>query len=215
MLKKMTKLHIKPLLFLAIPILALLLIVALCAPLYLNYADPPFKADAVVVFAGETNMGARRQEANRLLAAGYANCLIIPGFGYIMGSADRLLPAVIDGKFAHRKGSDLRGKYPDFYENTHIEALEAKRIMDCFHLKKANFVSSPYHMRRIKMITEHVFHKNNPGGDAYQIHFVPAPLEPSMAKAAPWIKKYIKHVALEYVKMAWFFSYQLFSQANG
>jgi hypothetical protein len=208
--KEMTKLHMKSFLFLALLLLALLLVLTLYAPHYLNYADPPGKADAVVLFIGGTDMEARKKEANRLLSDGYANCLIIPGSGHIIGTANKLLPVIIN-EFAPTKKSGAFGKYPHFYENTHIEVLEAKRIMDHFGFKKANFVSAPYHMRRIKMMTDHVFHKKNSDSDAYQINFVPARLEPPLTNTVPWDLKYIEEMVSEYVKMAWFFSYDLIS----
>jgi uncharacterized SAM-binding protein YcdF (DUF218 family) len=94
---------------------------------------------------------------------------------------------------------------------SHIEVLEAKRIMDHSGFKKANFVSSPSHMRRIKMITDHVFQQNNSAPGAYQINFVPIRAESSLPKAQPWDLKNIRNVVYEYIKMAWFFSYQLIS----
>ena len=93
-----------------------------------------------------------------------------------------------------------------FIENTHIEVLEAKRIMDDSGFKKANFVSFPSHMRRIKMITDHVFQQKNSAPYAYQINFVPLRAEPSLPKASPWDLKNIGNVVYEYIKMAWFFS---------
>jgi hypothetical protein len=74
--------NIKLILFFALPISALILILVLYAPHYLNYADPPIKADAIVLFIGP-DLEARKKEANKLLDAGYANYLIIPAYGRI------------------------------------------------------------------------------------------------------------------------------------
>lgn len=185
-----------------LPFLALLLIFALYLPHYLNYADQPAKADAVVLFLGNDNK-ARNMEADRLLSDGYANYLIIPALGQVISTSEK--------KPFQTKKSAATGRYPHFYENTHIEVLEAKRIMDQSGFKKANFVSSPSHMRRIKMITDHVFQQKNSAPDAYQINFVPMRAEPSLPKASPWDLKNIGNVVYEYIKMAWFFSYQLIS----
>ena len=185
-----------------LPFLALLLILVLYAPHYLNYADQPAKADAVVLFLGK-NIKARNMEADRLLSDGYANYLIIPALGQVISTSEK--------KPFQTKKSAATGRYPHFYENTHIEVLEAKRIMDQSGFKKANFVSSPSHMRRIKMITDHVFQQKNSAPDAYQINFVPMRAEPSLPKASPWDLKNIGNVVYEYIKMAWFFSYQLIS----
>jgi hypothetical protein len=74
--------HIKLILFFALPISVLIIISVLYAPNYLNYADPPIKADAVVLFIGP-DLEAREKEANKLLDAGYADYLIIPAYGRI------------------------------------------------------------------------------------------------------------------------------------
>ena len=167
----MLKGHKKLILFFTLPISALILILVLYAPTYLNYADPPTKTDAVVLFVGPDVT--REKEANKLLDAGYADVLIVPAYGHIYRKADRQsLPVRIDS--SNVKNSSIASKYPSFYENTHIEMLEAKRIMDHFGYKKANFVSSPYHMRRIKLMTDHVFHLKNSDPIAYQIKFVPS-----------------------------------------
>jgi len=190
------------LILLTLTFLALLLILILYAPHYLNYADQPANVDAVVLFLGG-DIKARNMEANRLLSDGYANYLIIPALGQVISTSDK--------KSFQTKKSAATGRYPHFYENTHIEVLEAKRIMDDSGFKKANFVSSPSHMRRIKMITDYVFHQKNSDPDIYQINFVPVRLDSSLAKALPWDLKNIGNVVSEYVKMAWFFSYQFIS----
>jgi len=188
--------------FIALPIAVLILISVLYAPNYLNYADQPIKADAVVLFLS-TDSKARYMEAERLLSDGYANYLIIPILGKVSSTSGE--------KPFRKKISDPKGKYPRFYEDTHIEVLEAKRIMDQSGFKKANFVSSPTHMRRIKIITGHVFQKKNPAPNAYQIKFVPMRTETSLPKVSPWDMKSIGNVAYEYIKMVWFYSYNVFN----
>jgi uncharacterized SAM-binding protein YcdF (DUF218 family) len=194
--------HIKLSLFFALPVSVLIVILFLFAPGYLNYADPPIKADAVVLFLGPDS-NARYMEAERLLSDGYANYLIIPILGQVISASDK--------KPFQTKKSAASGRYPRFYENTHIEVLEAKRIMDHSGFKKANFVSSPSHMRRIKMITDHVFHQKNSNQDAYQIKFVAVRTDLFLPEASPWDLKYIGAIASEYIKMFWFYAYQLIS----
>ncbi|MBU3931977.1 MAG: hypothetical protein KKF01_06005 [Proteobacteria bacterium] len=200
--------HIKQILFFALPISALILILVLYAPTYLNYADPPKKADAVVLFIGpDLEAGeARKKEANKLLDAGYADYLIIPAYGHIYRKADQQSLSV-NSDSSKTKKSGPAGNYPRFYENTHIEVLEANRIMDHFGLKKANFVSSPYHMRRIKVMADHVFHLKNSDQIAYQIKFVPSLLKSSWAKVRPWDLQYMETMASEYTKIVWFYLY--------
>ena len=198
---------IKLILFFTLLISALILISVLYAPNYLNYADPPTKADAVVLFPGP-DMEAREKEANKLLDAGYADYLIIPAYGRISRKADQQSLRVNKAS-STTKNSGPFGNYPRFYEHTHVEVTEAKRIMDHFGLKKANFVSSPFHLRRIKVMTDHVFHLKNSGPIAYQIKFVPALLESSWPKVPPWELKYMETMASEYIKMAWFYLYRM------
>ena len=59
--------HIKLILFIALPISVLILISVLYAPNYLNYADPPTKADAVVLFIENTHIEVL--EAKRIISA--------------------------------------------------------------------------------------------------------------------------------------------------
>jgi hypothetical protein len=202
-IKQMVRRH-KNQILLILPISALIIFLVLYAPTYLNYADPPTKADAVVLFVGPDVT--RVKEAIKLLDAGYADVLIVPAYSHIYRKADRQsLPMRIDSSNA--KYSSIAGNYPSFYEKTHIEVLEAKRIMDRFGFKKANFVSSPYHMRRIKVMADHVFHLKNSDQTGYQIKFVPSPFKPSWVKVSPWDLQYMKTMASEYIKMAWFYSY--------
>jgi uncharacterized SAM-binding protein YcdF (DUF218 family) len=198
------------LILLTFPFLTLLVILTLLAPHYLNYADQPARADAVVLFIGP-GLEAREKEANKLLEAGYADYLIIPAYGRIHRKADQQTLSALSVIAVQNQNPGPVGRYPKFYENTHIEVLEAKRIMDHSGFKKANFVSSPSHMRRIKMITDHVFHQKNSNQDAYQIKFVAVRTDLFLPEASPWDLKYIGAIASEYIKMFWFYAYQLIS----
>ena len=80
--------------------------------------------------------------------------------------------------------------------------MAAKKTMTDFGLKSATFVSSPYHMRRIKLIVSSVFKE-----EKREFYFVPTAYEKAPANfwelsSAEW-----KKVGREYTKMIWFFLY--------
>jgi hypothetical protein len=91
---------------------------------------------------------------------------------------------------------------PYFYEDTHWEIIEAKKVMSHYGLRSAIFVSSPYHMRRIKIIVIRVFDNN--AGEFYFIptHYEEAPAGFWELSSADW-----KKVAREYGKILWFIVY--------
>ena len=92
-----------------------------------------------------------------------------------------------------------------YYENTHYELLLTKQFMNRLGLKSANIVSSPYHMRRIKIIAEKVFKNNN-----YKIAIVASRFQEAKEKNWWLKKKEIKWVSSEYIKIAWFLIYSPF-----
>ncbi|EFK09732.1 conserved hypothetical protein [delta proteobacterium NaphS2] len=95
-------------------------------------------------------------------------------------------------------------------EDTHSEVLRAKEMMDAYGLKSAIFVSSPYHMRRIKIIAAKVFGQKN-----YDLSFVPTPYEKTCGPLW-WTDSYcLKWVMGEYVKIPWFLSYEPFLGPSG
>lgn len=166
------------------------------APAYLHYSDSPEKADFIVVFPGSEDH-ARREEANQLIKSGFANHFFIPSsWKYMKEDKVTASPSVAPPL------------YPRFYEHTHIEVLEAKREMDRSDFKKAIFVSSPSHMRRIRIITEHVFGKPDHPGNPYRITFVPARTEE--APSFSWLLDIhrLQQMAIEYTKIAWFCIYK-------
>jgi len=161
------------------------------------------KADAVVLFIGP-DLDVRVKEANRLLSEGYAKYLIVPAFNQVINTAHKRLP-VINAEYSETKQTSIFSKYPRFYEDTHIEVLETKRIMDHFGFKKANFVSSPSHMRRIKLITDSVFLLRLKDGDTYHINYVPAYVGDKQHDTPSWDLESIKDVLEESIKIIWFF----------
>ncbi len=122
------------------------------AVLYLNVSDEPASSDAIVLFVGP-DYDKRLQEAHQLIKEGYTNILIIPAYqrAYVMSDGD------VTKELKPKPLRHVRKEYPKYYENTHIELLEARRLMEENSLKSAIMVSSPYHMRRIKIISSTVF----------------------------------------------------------
>ena len=80
----------------------------------------------------------------------------------------------------------------------------AEALMALIGATSANFVSSPYHMRRIKIMAGRVF-----DADKYQIAFVPTAYEP---RHLPWFLawKDVKWVFSEWGRIVWYFLYSPF-----
>lgn len=190
---------------LAVSLSLLLTLFVIFAPGFLLTGGLPQKADAVVLFVGPDGE-TRLERAKQLIREGYARNLIIPYSGELLSAAaaDRLMWNVSGSQ---PKRDILRGKrvvdgYGKYFENTHIEALEAKRIMDEWGLNSALLVSSSYHMRRIGLIAGRVF------DDRYTITLIPAS-RPGRFSAADWLDlRRSRTIAGEYVKMAWFGVYE-------
>ncbi len=176
-------------------------------PSFLTYKDKPLKSDAIVLFLGDENK-TRKMEAEKLLREGYARYLITPARGEIQqimpdGKKRRVSPDLKLGNllFKLRK----KGFYKKYYEDTHIEALEAKRIMDESGFRSAILVSSPYHMRRIRMIADTVFK-----GGKYNLNCIPTIFEKPF-DAGDWRVRSRRGIMVsEYVKIGWFLLYRVF-----
>ncbi len=181
----------------AIAVLIVLALLFVRAPVYLVYSEKPQKAEAVILFLGN-EYKERRAEAVRLIRDGYADYLLIPAYGRLVKAPglDRSSRNGIPSRPAH---------YPVVYEDTHIEVLEAKKLMDRNGLTSAIFVSSPYHMRRIRLIAGRVF----TGGD-YRMTFVPTRFEKQVESLWFFNGPAIRKVVGEYSKIAWFFLYRWF-----
>jgi hypothetical protein len=174
------------------------------APHFLLYSSSYQKADAIVLFLGP-DFTARQKEAYKMISEGMADYLIIPAYHkiyriYDEGTIKHLSPNLSSQNSIKKKA--LIPPAPSFYEDTHIEIIEARKIMSDYKLKSAIFVSSPHHMRRIKLIVARVFAAEN---DSY--YFVPTSYEKAPANfweltVADW-----KKVGREYGKMLWFYLY--------
>jgi hypothetical protein len=181
-------------------LLVLMLLLGLAvsaAPGFLVYADKPTKSDAVVLFLGEDFIS-REKEARLLLRDGYAQLMIVPVYHQAFSLSSPI-------RYAGAKGAPVSSSmdgYPGYYEKTHIEILEAKKMMKDRGLDSAIMVSSPYHMKRIKMICENTF-----GEQARGLSYVPTRFEnaPTSARRLQW-KNWV-FVAREYVKICWFRMY--------
>jgi uncharacterized SAM-binding protein YcdF (DUF218 family) len=177
--------------------------VAYYAPRYLAYADNPRISDTIIAFEGGGDDAARKKEAYQLRSEGYAGIILIPASNTVLRSNS--VPLRNLDALKNNAGFADTTHYPSFYENTHVEILRAKKMMDVRELKSAILVSSPYHMRRIRMIARSVF-----GEQARLFTYVPTRYERSPAglfdmNAADWM-----FVIQEYVKACWFGLYSPF-----
>ena len=185
--------------FLVLLLLAIIFAAVYYGPRYLSYADSPLRSDALVLFVGPDNK-ARKEDANRLMSEGYARYLFIPAYGRITEASS--LSSAAGTKKANPKLIISGLKPRPYFENTHVEILEAKRMMEQYGLKSAIFVSSPDHMRRIKIITERIFIE-----EPVRIVFVPIRVEPAHQDLT--LSDY-KRMGKEYVKIIWFLMYSPF-----
>jgi uncharacterized SAM-binding protein YcdF (DUF218 family) len=193
-------------LYLIAPTILFATLFVIFAPGFLFMENIPRRADAVVLFIGPGNVP-RLDEAKQLIKDGYARYLIIPSYGEVLllnsqGEFEQISVAGPKDNLILRVR--IAAIYKKHYENTHIEALEAKRIMDDLGLSSALLVSSAYHMRRISMIAGRVFHARK-----YSISCNPARWQASFT-SDDWLKKDRRKIIVsEYVKIAWFLAYGL------
>jgi len=201
---------------LVIPVLALALLLGFAAfygPKYLAYADNPVKADAVVLFVGP-GFHDRNKQARKLIEEGYAHYLLVPAIDtvgkgpsafvhpdYVRDQLEKLSHSVLGGSSGH--GGLLHSEGNALYQHTHLEIITAKRMMSEHGLKSALFVSSPWHMRRIKMISESVFN----GNAQYNINFVPTSFEKIPTDLLGLCKYVYKWIIQEYLKIGLFLAY--------
>jgi hypothetical protein len=186
-------------------ILAFIIAGIFYAPYYLVRTDKPAKSDVIVLLIG-SKFTPRKEEVFRLIEDGYARQLIIPAYGKVSDTGlfsnqpaqtnPKPDPSLIRGRVVRLSN------YPKYFEDTHIEILEAKRMMDKAGFKSAIFVSSPYHMRRISFIANKVFGKKE-----YRLIFVPSRYEQYNGPLWFLKKRDLKFVTGEYSKIIWFTLY--------
>ncbi|MGV8059245.1 MAG: YdcF family protein [Smithellaceae bacterium] len=179
------------------------------APYFLLYSSDYRKTDAIVLFLGP-DFSARQKEAYKIINEGMADYLIIPAYQKVYRISDKgtgkSLSPNLSLRNSVKKGTPLNPS-PYFYEDTHIEIIEAKKTMAYFGLKSAIFVSSPYHMRRIKLIVSKVF-----PGEQREYYFVPTSYEKAPAYFGELSWTNWKKVGREYGKIIWFSLYILWEK---
>jgi uncharacterized SAM-binding protein YcdF (DUF218 family) len=179
-------------------IVVLLSLAIFVAPQYLIVSDTPVKSDAVVLFLGGEK-GTREKKANQLIRDGFADYLIIPARGQVQKRSP-------DGKLIKidlpltPKTSNLK----PFFEDTHQENLIARDMMERLGISSAILVSSPYHMRRIRLIAERVF------GERATVCYVPTRYETPSDGFWLFNNYDRKFVLTEYAKITWFVLYSPF-----
>lgn len=189
-------------------VLALACLFFFFGPSFLIYDEKPVKSDAIILFCGDYYK-TRERAAEKLLLEGYARYLIVP----LYDDVQHILP---EGRVVHSSPSEKPASqmfhmrkavlYEKYYEDTHVELLEGKRIMDEMGLHSIILVSSPYHMKRIKLIADMVF-----SGPKYSFKCVPTPYERPFA-AGDWFDKANSTMMFrEYAKLVWFFLYRAIS----
>jgi hypothetical protein len=174
------------------------------APSYLKYAEKPSACDCIVLLIGPENVS-RQERAREILGKGYTNCLIIPALGKLATGPSSL--GLVTGKSEHAQAPLTDSLCEQWQyrlmENTQLEILLAKKSMDRHSMKSVIFVSSPYHMRRVRIIADSVF-----GHGEYRTAFVPGNHE-NNEPSAWWILDGhdLWWVSSEYLKIAWFLVY--------
>ena len=181
--------------------LLLLAISVIAGPHFLLYSSDYKKTDTIILLLGP-DFSARQKEAYRIINEGKSQYLIIPAYRKIYkvnfeGSIKYLSPQ----NYLPNPNNKIspRNSIPSFLEDTHIEIIEAKRVMSAYGLRSAIFVSSPYHMRRIKLIAASVFDS----GDS-EFYFVPTSFEKAPAHFWELSWSEWKKVVREYGKILWF-----------
>ena len=181
------------------------------APKFLTSRDEPKKSEAIIFFVGP-DYEAREEKVRELLDKGYASKLIIPLYSKVVPASTevditRINRATLQDNINAR--SYVQKSYPSYFENTHIEALEAKKAMDALGLKSAICVSSPYHMKRIRLILNRVFSES-----VYKISCVPAVTDYDIGSF--WFLRWdhIFWIVSETVKIGWFSIYETFLHSN-
>lgn len=173
----------------------------LYAPQFLLYSSSYEKADSIVLLVGP-DFNARKKEANKLIDEGMADYLIVPAHNKTYKIINNRIIEEISSNLATNTTGKKAVEAPAFYEDTHLEIIEAQKIMSNYKLKSAIFISSPYHMRRIKLIASNVFDTKK--GNFY---FVPTRYEKASTifweiPLTDW-----KKILMEYAKILWFFLY--------
>lgn len=184
---------------LALAIIAAVLAAGLFyAPRFLVYQTNYVKVDTVIVLLGPVFRD-RDRYARDLVNKGMADYLIIPAYEKTYRSEYGMMRLLQSGqKSGVAKKNSI---FPQYYEDTHLELIKAKKTMELLGQKSAIFVSSPYHMRRIKIIVDNEFDPR------YKYYFSPTPYDPAPLHAWQLNSTDWKKIWREYTKIAWFMIY--------
>ena len=196
------KKHSKALTFLAL--VAILFIGIIFTPRFLLYSSGIEKMDVIVLLLGE-DFNARKKQVNILTGGKLADYLIIPAYNKTYRFADGNLAQEFTSSSDFSKKIEKDKLLSIIYENTHLEIIEAKIVISHYKFKSVVFVSSPYHMRRIKIIVSDVF-KQTEGS----FYFVPTRFEKAPANFWELSYRDWKNVCKEYLKIIWFLIYANF-----
>ncbi len=174
----------------------------LYAPQFLLYFSSYEKADSIILLVGP-DFNARKKEANKLIDEGMVDYLIVSAHNKTYKVIkNKIIELTSSNLGANQTGKKAVEKPAFYYEDTHLEIIEAQKIMEHYKLKSAIFISSPYHMRRVKIIVSKVFASREG-----RFYFVPTRYEKTPANfwkipLADWEK-----ILREYAKIMWFFLY--------
>ncbi len=182
--------------------------IVLLSPKYLLYSTSYEKSDAIIILLGP-DFKARKKEANELINKGMADYLIIPAYHktYKLNGAEQYLLPYLKN---HESGNRKSVSYPIFYEDTHIEIIEAQKVLSDYGLKSAIFVSSPHHMRRIKIIVGKVFKSEHHNFYFVATRYENIPFKFWELSSSDWRK-----IRREYSKILWFMIYYTWSEYIG
>jgi hypothetical protein len=189
------------------PLVALfsgVLALAAVSPQFLQFTEPPIDSDAIVVMVGPSYPD-RVRAAQTILDQRLARYLIVPAYCVIFsagvnGNLEAQLSMLRVGQGPCADPSPLAIR-----EGTHRELELAREIMEHLGFRSVNLVSSPYHMRRIKVIADHVF-----AGSVIRYACISAPSDGSSQGAEFHDMETWWWVTREYTKLAWFIIYSRF-----
>jgi len=179
-------------------ILAVLAAGLFYAPGFLAYSTNYIKADTVIVLLGPVFRD-RDRYARDLVHKGMADYLIIPAYEKTYHVELGMMRLLLNDQKGN--GAKKNSILPQYYEDTHLEIIKAKKTMDMLGHKSAIFVSSPYHMRRIKLIVDNEFDHH------YTYYFSPTPYDPAPLRAWELNASDWKKIWRECIKIAWFMIY--------
>ena len=173
------------------------------APRYLICENSLRKTDCIILLVGP-DYDLRRDKALELMADGYSSNLVMPAFNSILVSSEKEINPPHwqpEEESPFIDAMKIKDKFR-FYENTHLEVLIAKEISERHGFRSITFVSSPYHMRRVKLIAERVFAANY-----YRLSFVTYGTRNPNSFLWIFREEDLKWVTSEYVKIVWFMVY--------